>query len=364
MIIEELRVGEVERGEEEKEFCAVRANKKKNGGVIAWNAKRVFIGAGARALFYPTLLYNVVRNKVQAEFRWWDRVHEDAEHLMMGLRSHSNLELLSLFILLGAVPFPSDVPCLKGLGVGGVITLNEPYETLVPTSLYHAYGINHLVIPTRDYCFAPSLNDICQAVAFIHENVSSGQTTYVHCKAGRGRSTTIVICYLVTNPIQSSKVHHMQMTPDAAYNYVRSIRPRVLLASAQWQAVQEYYYQKVDSSDHSFKMTDLVLRTPRAAFLQGMVPFDDGSVVVVTEADLDGFNPSIESGPLGSEIWADLSVVCRVRVAGQAALARISCLWLRCQAHQKIVGEQLNRKNSCSIRADHLGAISVDIHVY
>ncbi|KAJ6695977.1 DUAL SPECIFICITY PROTEIN PHOSPHATASE DSP8-RELATED [Salix koriyanagi] len=316
MIIEELRVGELERGEEEKEICAVGANKKNNEGFIAWNAKRVFIGAGARALFYPTLLYNVVRNKVQAEFRWWDRVHE--------------------FILLGAVPFPSDVPCLKGLGVGGVITLNEPYETLVPTSLYHAYGINHL----------PSF------MKMYHQD----KTTYVHCKAGRGRSTTIVICYLV---------HHMQMTPDAAYNYVRSIRPRVLLASAQWQAVQEYYYLKVDSSDHNFKMTDLVLRTPRAALLQGMVPFDDGSVVVVTEADLDGFNQSIESGPLGSEIWADLSVVCRVRVAGQAALARISCLWLRCQAHQKIVGEQqLNRKNSCSIRADHLGAISVDIHVY
>jgi hypothetical protein len=40
------------------------------------------------------------------------------------------------FILLGAVPFPSDVPRLKQLGVRGVVTLNEPYETLVPTSLY------------------------------------------------------------------------------------------------------------------------------------------------------------------------------------------------------------------------------------
>jgi len=41
------------------------------------------------------------------------------------------------FILLGAVPFPIDVPRLKDLGVRGVITLNEPYETLVPTTLYH-----------------------------------------------------------------------------------------------------------------------------------------------------------------------------------------------------------------------------------
>ena len=41
------------------------------------------------------------------------------------------------YLLLGAVPFPKDVPRLKQLGVGGVITLNEPYETLVPSSLYH-----------------------------------------------------------------------------------------------------------------------------------------------------------------------------------------------------------------------------------
>ena len=38
--------------------------------------------------------------------------------------------------MLGAVPFSSDVPRLKQLGVRGVVTLNEAYETLVPTSLY------------------------------------------------------------------------------------------------------------------------------------------------------------------------------------------------------------------------------------
>jgi atypical dual specificity phosphatase len=76
------------------------------------------VGAMARALFYPTLLYNVVRSKVQAEFRWWDEVDQ--------------------FILLGAVPFRRDVPRLQKLGVYGVITLNEPFETLVPSSMYQA----------------------------------------------------------------------------------------------------------------------------------------------------------------------------------------------------------------------------------
>ncbi|KAA8526036.1 hypothetical protein F0562_007864 [Nyssa sinensis] len=236
MYIEELKGGEESGiGEEEKLSAAELVG----GGIVVSGAKRILIGAGARALFYPTLLYNVVRNKMQAEFRWWDLVDE--------------------FVLLGAVPFPSDVERLKELGVCGVVTLNEPYETLVPTSLYQAYGIDHLVLPTRDYLFAPSLSDICQAVNFIHEHASQGLTTYVHCKAGRGRSTTIVICYL---------------------------------------AVLEFYHLKKKIS------MDMTL--------------------------------CHESGAARSEIWADLSLVYRVRVVGHAALARLSCLWLRCHTHQKI----------------------------
>lgn len=327
MHIEELKGGEVvvEGGEEGK------------WSFVGSDTKRVLVGAGARALFYPTLVYNVVRNRLQAEFRWWDKIDE--------------------FILLGAVPFPIDVPRLKDLGVRGVITLNEPYETLVPTTLYHAHGIDHLVIPTRDYCFAPPLNDIRRAVDFIHKNALSGRTTYVHCKAGRGRSTTIVICYLV---------HYKLMSPDAAYEYVKSIRPRVLLASAQWQAVQEYYRHLIVRRAVGFApAADLLVKASEfAAASHDLVPFDDNSVVVVTQQDLEGYDQSCQSDTMAREIWADLSVVYRVRVAGQAALARISCLWLRYGTDQKISAEKLSRESSCSIRTNHLGEINVDIHVY
>ncbi|CAL2255543.1 unnamed protein product [Prunus armeniaca] len=54
-----------------------------------------------------------------------------------------------------------QLPCMK-LEFDGVFTLNEPYKTL-------CHGINRLVIPTRDYCFAPSLNDTCCAADFIHD---------------------------------------------------------------------------------------------------------------------------------------------------------------------------------------------------
>ncbi|KAH1080798.1 hypothetical protein J1N35_020559 [Gossypium stocksii] len=314
MHIEELKEGE-QQDQDQSQLCEDR--------LVVWDAKRVLVGAGARALFYPTLLYNLVRNKIQSEFRWWDRVDE--------------------FILLGAVPFPADVPRLKDLGVSGVVTLNEPYETLVPTSLYHAHNIHHLVIPTRDYLFAPSFADICQAVDFIHENASVGKTTYVHCKAGRGRSTTIVLCYLV---------EHRHMTPDAAYEYVRSIRPRVLLAPAQQQAVQDYYIHKVYNNGICGDSCSMIIKkTLVVPAKQDTAVFDDGSVVVVTESDLDGYDASFDTDVLSNEMLDEGSLAGRLQFASQAAMTRLSCLWLRCRAEQKA-----SRKL--------LSSLGIDIRVY
>ncbi|KAI4347041.1 hypothetical protein L6164_007890 [Bauhinia variegata] len=238
--------------------------------IVRVDAKRALVGAGARILFYPTLLYNVLRNKMESEFRWWDEVDE--------------------YLLLGAVPFPKDVPRLKKLGVGGVITLNEPYETLVRSSLYYAHGIDHLVIPTRDYLFAPSFLDISRAVQFIHKNASCGKTTYVHCKAGRGRSTTIVLCYLV---------EYKHMTPAAALEYVRSRRPRVLLAPSQWKAVQEY--SKLRPSPTSYS------------------PSRDA--VLITKADLEGYHSTYDAG-------MELAIVPKVpKRKTKPMIARLSCLF-------------------------------------
>ncbi|KAJ9188524.1 hypothetical protein P3X46_003876 [Hevea brasiliensis] len=323
MYIEELKEGEVD-------VRSVDDKLRDDMDGSCSDAKRVLVGAGARALFYPTLLYNVLRNKIQSEFRWWDRVDE--------------------FILLGAVPFPTDVPRLKELGVSGVVTLNEPYETLVPTSLYHAHDIVHLVIPTRDYLFAPSFADICRAVNFIHENASQGKTTYVHCKAGRGRSTTIVLCYLV---------QHRHMTPDTAYEYVRSIRSRVLLASSQWQAVQDYYLLKVKETGSIIarKSIDFLIREEAK---QGTEASDDSTFVVVTDSDLDGYDVGCETVVVNDKMLGELSLACRVQFASQAAMSRISCLWLGCIANHK----PSNKKHGSSLCNDQLRSLTVDIRVY
>ncbi|KAF4355522.1 hypothetical protein F8388_003103 [Cannabis sativa] len=265
--------------------------------IVKVDAKRALVGAGARILFYPTLLYNVLRNKMESEFRWWDEidqieafwfpVHPSNQIVRPMISWRSNASLA--FLLLGAVPFPKDVPRLKRLGVGGVITLNEPYETLVPSSLYLAHGIDHLLIPTRDYLFAPSLVDISRAVEFIHKNASSGRTTYVHCKAGRGRSTTIVLCYLV---------EYKSMTPAAALDYVRSRRPRVLLAPTQWKAVQEFSRRRPATAAYS----------------------PSGDAVLITKADLEGYHGAAENAS------KQLDMVHKV-VRTSPMIARLSCLF-------------------------------------
>lgn len=74
MYIEELKEGDSDCGE--LQVCGDVCK----DAIVVWDPKRLLVGAGARALFYPTLLYNVLRNKIQSEFRWWDRVDEVVYH--------------------------------------------------------------------------------------------------------------------------------------------------------------------------------------------------------------------------------------------------------------------------------------------
>uniref|UniRef100_A0A0E0L7Y2 Uncharacterized protein n=1 Tax=Oryza punctata TaxID=4537 RepID=A0A0E0L7Y2_ORYPU len=155
-------------------------------------AKEAAVGAMARALFYPTLLYNVVRSKVQAEFRWWDEVDQ--------------------FILLGAVPFRRDVPRLQKLGVFGVITLNEPFETLVPSSM-------KCILWEAD----------------IYSLQSWKRQEYNYCLMLSGSPNTHL---LLNDPFH--QVKYKNMTPSTAFEHVRSKRARVLLTRSQWRVVQDF----------------------------------------------------------------------------------------------------------------------------
>ncbi|GAB5405038.1 MAG: phosphatidylglycerophosphatase and protein-tyrosine phosphatase 1 family protein [Aureliella sp.] len=128
----------------------------------------------ARAIYYPTLGYNYVLGRLLKVRNWWDEVND---HLV-----------------LGAVPLHRDPELFAAMGVTAVVNMCEEYAG--PAAHYERLGIEQLWLPTVDFNH-PSKADVQLGAAFIEQHASSGGKTYVHCKAGRARSATVALWWLV-----------------------------------------------------------------------------------------------------------------------------------------------------------------------
>lgn len=73
---------------------------------------------------------------------------------------------------------------------------------------------------------------VCRCVDFVHKHVDlEKNTTYVHCKAGRGRSTVIVIAFLMK---------YRGMAVDEGYAFIRTKRRHVSLHPKQRAILHEF----------------------------------------------------------------------------------------------------------------------------
>lgn len=90
---------------------------------------------------------------------------------------------------------------MKKEKVAGVVCLTEEFETEKPWAAskkdWESRGIKYFWLPIPDFSFEAKLPDVHRAVKFIREFENTGNSVYVHCKAGRGRSATLVACYLM-----------------------------------------------------------------------------------------------------------------------------------------------------------------------
>ena len=166
----------------------------------------------ALLVFVPTLLWNMLLGRLLRLRHWWDPVDDH--------------------VILGALPFSRDVARLQALGVAAVVNTCEEYAG--PQTAYQKSGIEQLRVPTTDFT-PPSLEHINQAVQFMDEQIAQGKKVYVHCKAGRGRSATVVLCWLVAN---------RQMTAEQAHAHLVAKRPHVNRGLAQRQVVREFVAQQ------------------------------------------------------------------------------------------------------------------------
>lgn len=59
------------------------------------------------------------------------------------------------------------------------------------------HGVEFLQLSTTDIFETPCQEKLQQGVLFIDKFKKNGGSVYVHCKAGRTRSATLVGCYLM-----------------------------------------------------------------------------------------------------------------------------------------------------------------------
>ncbi|KAE8606652.1 hypothetical protein XENTR_v10010815 [Xenopus tropicalis] len=175
----------------------------------------------ARVAFYPSLLYNVLMEKLSSR-KWYNRIDET--------------------VILGALPFRGmSIELIKEENVRGVITMNEEYETRLlcnSAEQWQAMGVEQLCLSTVDFLGVPKLEHLQQGVEFIHKHKENGSSVYIHCKAGRSRSATMVAAYLIQKH---------EWKPDEAAAFIAEIRPHILIRNNQRQML-ERFYQLVASS--------------------------------------------------------------------------------------------------------------------
>ncbi|MDB4338862.1 dual specificity protein phosphatase family protein [Rubripirellula sp.] len=149
----------------------------------------------ATTVFYPTLLWNCLLGRVLKVRNWWDTV--------------------DTHVIVGAFPFERDVKAMHEAGVRAVVNTCEEYRG--PVIGYERYGIEQLRIPTTDFTH-PELSDVSEAVEFVQRQAEKENTVYIHCKAGRARSATVAMCWLIK---------YRNLTPVEAQDRLLERRPHI-----------------------------------------------------------------------------------------------------------------------------------------
>lgn len=143
-------------------------------------------------------------------------------------------------LYLGALPLKNEghLEKISELGVTDVLSLVESFEmkdgwvnTPVKGQDWEGKGISFKQIQAAD--FLPlKQEEIEEGAQHLNTLLQQGRTIYVHCKAGRGRSASIVIVYLMK---------FQGFSFDKAFELVKEQRPQINLNDQQRGAILEYF---------------------------------------------------------------------------------------------------------------------------
>jgi protein-tyrosine phosphatase len=135
-------------------------------------------------------------------------------------------EIFDGFLFLGNRECLANEGELKRLGIDHVLSV---ISTTDENSINVPQWTQHLRLHALDSCKEDITKLFHPACSFIERTRAIAGRILVHCVAGRSRSVTIVLAYMM---------RHRQMTLDSAFSLVKSRRPYVWPNDAFWEQLQ------------------------------------------------------------------------------------------------------------------------------
>lgn len=178
--------------------------------ILAGVTALTLVAKNIKRILFETSLIHTSRNKLA----WWHPINEN--------------------LVLGAIPLKEHSEALRALGITATLTLLEEFERTSKFIDHQPIG-ETFAIEAPDFCgVAPE--QIEQGVEWLRAKVGEGKKCYVHCKAGRGRSASIVVAYFLRYGIPGNRTPSLQ----EAIAHVKARRPQINLNSRQRATIIEW----------------------------------------------------------------------------------------------------------------------------
>lgn len=130
-----------------------------------------------------------------------------------------------------------DLRGLRSLGIRVVVSLTEqPFSA----SRLKEYGITSIHFPIEDMG-VPALGEALKLCDVVSAKLARGVPVVLHCKAGLGRTGTMLACVLV----------HRGVEPVRAIHEVRLVNPHYIQSERQLTFISEFGEFLARSNDHS-----------------------------------------------------------------------------------------------------------------
>mgnify|MGYP000884187078 CR=1 FL=1 len=181
-----------------------------------------------------------------------------------------------------------QIKALHDLNIGLVVTLTESEEG--PASeIFKNVDIERFFLPISDGVI-PTVDQVNKFIEKSKEVWDkTGKATVVHCRLGKGRTGTMLACWLLANT---------DMRPDAAIKFVRKKRPGSIESIDQEIFVEKYYSYLILKRNNFSWIVDGVIAGMSIPKTNGQIralnDLNIGLVVTLTEQeegpDLEIFN--------------------------------------------------------------------------